>query len=377
VKISKSHVLKADDHMGKKMIFLLTLTALTVFSAIYVVGGMQAYSRYQQSSLANEEYCGGQPPVRICVRSPQAIFSAFYPSYVATQSPLFTVLYSSSSPMTLLVSVSINKFSQVQTQTVNTTTAMQSSSFVPSLLNQTLYNLTREENTSLHVQVKDARGQVYYVNDIPLLLHSRWLMQWLPANRLQIAAWATPNDPAIATLLTRASTHLPDQQPPVPQGMIGYRSATPQQVIDQVDAIYDALRLDYHMQYIQAGVPYSGSGGSSAGTTIQNIKLPAEVLQQHSGMCVELTMLMASAVEHIGLNAEIVIIPGHAFLGVALDEDDRQFAYWDAVDVNNNVAADSANVAANNLYAKNLQQRTMVDAIMLSDARDARVGPMI
>ncbi len=362
--------------MGKKVIFLLVLVAVTVFSALYVVGGMQTYSRYQQSSLANEEYCGGQSPVRICVRSPQTIFSAFYPSYVATQTPLFIVMYSSSNPKTLLISVAIEKISQVQTQTVNTTTGMQHASFVPSLLKQALPTLTQEENTSLHVQVRDTKGQIYYINDIPLLLHSRWLMQWIPANRLQIAAWVTPNDPAIAGLVTRASTHLGDQQPPVPQGMIGYKDATPQQVIDQVDAIYDALRLDYHIQYVQAGVPYSGSGGGS-GSALQNIKLPAEVLQQRSGMCVELTTLMASAVARIGLNPEIVIIPGHAFLGVALDQDDRQFAYWDAVDVNNNVAADSANVAADNLYAKNLQQRTIVDIIMVSDAREARVGPML
>ncbi len=359
--------------MGKKIIFLLTLAAVTVFSALYVVGGTQAYSRYQQSSLASKEYCGGQPPVRICVRSPQAIFSAFYPSYVATQTPLFTVIYSSNSPETLLISASINKMSQVQTRTVNTTTGMQNASFVPALLKQALPTLTQEVNTSLHVQVKGSQGQTYYVNDIPLLLHSRWLMQWIPANRLQIAAWVTPNEPAIADLVTHASMHLGDQQPPVPQGMIGYRDATTQQVTDQVDALYDALRLDYHIQYVQAGVPYSGSGGGSA---LQDIKLPAEVLQQHSGMCVELTILLASAVEHIGLNPEIVIIPGHAFLGVALDPNDRQFAYWDAVDVNNNVAADSANVAADNLYAKNLQQRTIVDTILVSDAREARIGPM-
>jgi len=362
--------------MGKKIIFLLTLAAVTVFSALYVVGGTQAYSRYQQSSLANQEYCGGQPPVRICVRSPQAIFSAFYPSYVATQTPLFTVMYSSNSPATLLISVSVNKMSQVQTRTVNTTAGMQNASFVPSLLKQALPTLTQEENTSLHVQVKGSQGQTYYVNDIPLLLHSRWLMQWIPANRLQIAAWVTPDEPMIADLVTRASPHLGDQQPPVPLGMIGYRDATAQQVIDQVDAIYDALRLDYHIHYVQAGVPYSGSGGSS-GSALQDIKLPAEVLQQRSGMCVELTTLLASAVAHIGLNPEIVIIPGHAFLGVALDQNDRQFAYWDAVDVNNNVAADSANVAADNLYAKNLQQRTIIDTILVSDAREARIGPML
>jgi len=359
--------------MGKKILFLLTLTVLIAFSAFYIVGGMQTYARYQQSSLANEEHCGGQSPVTICVRSPQAIFSAFYPSYVATQFPVFKVLYRSTSTMTLLVSVSINHFSQVQTQTVNTTPTTQTAMFVPSLLDQALHGLTQEENTSLHVQVKDTTTQQYYVNDIPLLLHSRWLMQWSQVNRLQIAAWVTPNDAAVSQLLNKATTHLNDQMAPAPAGMIGYRDATNQQVIDQIDAIYDALRLDYHIQYIQASVPYSG-GTSNAG--LEDIKLPSEILQQRSGMCVELTTLMAAAVERIGLSAEIVVIPGHAFLGVALDQNNQQFAYWDAVDVNNNVAAESANIAANNLYAKNFQQHTIVDTILLSNARTARIGPM-
>lgn len=362
--------------MGKKILFLLTLVALVVFSFFYVSSGIQAYARYQQSSLANKEHCGGQSPVRICVRSPQAVFSAFYPSYVATQFPLFTVTYSSGSPITLLVSVSINKFSQVQTQTVNATKTTQNVAFVPSMLNQVLHGLTQEDTTSLHVQVKDTHTQEYYVNDIPLVVHSRWLMQWIPANRLQIAAWVTPDDQAIPQLLKRAAVHLPDEQAPAPPGMVGYTNATPQQVIDQVNAIYDALRLDYHMKYVQSTIPYSASGGGS-NTGLEDIKLPGEILQQRSGMCVELTVLMAAAVESIGLHPAIVVIPGHAFLGVALDESNMQFSYWDTVDVNNNVAADSANIAASNLYTTNVQQRTLIDVIMLSDARGSHVGPML
>ncbi len=362
--------------MGKKILFLLSLAALIVFSFFYVTGGMQAYSRYRQSSLANEEHCGGQAPVHICVRSPQAVFSAFYPSYVATQSPLFTVIYTSDSPVTLLVSVSINKFSQIQTQTVNATKTTQNIAFVPSMLSQALLGLTQEDTTSLHVQVKDTHAQEYYINDIPIILHSRWLMQWIPADRLQIAAWVTPADPAIAQLINRAAARLPDEQAPAPQGMVGYNNATPQQITDQVNAIYDALRLDYHMQYVQSSVPYSASGGgSNAG--LEDVKLPSEVLAQRSGMCVELTTLMAAAVERIGLHAAIVVIPGHAFLGVALDDNNMQFSYWDTVDVNNNVAADSANIAASNLYMQNLQHRTLLDVIMLSDARAAHIGPML
>src|SRR5579859_726311 len=362
--------------MSKKYIFLLLILAiLTMLSGAYVVGGTQAYSRYQQSNLANQEHCGGEAPVHICVRTPPAIFSAFYPSYLAEQLSLFSVDYSSSSPRTLLISLSIARFSQTQTQTVSAVATSQSSNFIPPLLDQVLQKLTSDETTSLHVEVTDTQRHLYYLDDPPLLLHSRWLMQWVTANRLKIAAWVTPNDSDVAQLLARAARRLPAQQSPVPQGMIGYKTATPQQVIDQVDAIYEALRLDYDIQYVQASIPYSASTTDTAPT--QEIKLPGEVLQQRSGMCVELTTLMASAVERIGLHAVIVIIPGHAFLGVAVIEDNRHIEYWDAVDMNNKVAADSANIHADNLYKQNEQQHTIVDTIPLSDARVAHVGPML
>lgn len=361
----------------KSLLLLLILTALMILSGLYVTGGTGAYARYQQGHVADQEHCGGQDPVRICVRAPAAVFSAFYPSYVAMQYPLFTVNYSSSSPLALVLSVSIAHFSQVQTHTVNATATMQPSVFIPAQQDQALRKLTMETPTSLHVEARDTRGHLYYINDIPLLLHSRWLMQWITQDRLKIAAWVTPDDPAIVSLVTRAAAHLKDQQPPVPPAMIGYNSATPQQVVDQVDAIYDTLRLDYHMRYIQATVPYTGSASGNGGSVNEVIKLPNEVLQQRSGMCIELTAVLASAVERIGLNAEIVIIPGHAFLGVSLTPDDTHFEYWDAVDVNNNVAADSANVAANTLYANNAQHHTIVDTILISDARNAQISPML
>jgi len=115
----------------KLTILLLTLVVLIGLSGSYIVGGLQAYTRYQQSSFANQEHCGGQPPVHICVHAPAMIFSAFYPSYVANQSPLFTFDYSSSSTLELVMSVSIAGLSQVQSQTINATTNVQSVSIIP------------------------------------------------------------------------------------------------------------------------------------------------------------------------------------------------------------------------------------------------------
>src|SRR5579883_3469596 len=361
--------------MRKKLaVLFLILAFLVSLAGGYVALGLRAYARYQQSSVASQEHCGGQVPVHICVKTPLDVFSAYYPSYVESHTNLFSVNYSSSSPLTLLISVSIQNFSQVETHTVNASARTRTTSFIPPLLNeQALLRLTVDSNTSVQVHVTDAAGHNYYLNDSSLLLRSRWQMQWVASNRLRIAAWVTPDDPAITQLLSRAASHLALQPAPAPTALVGYTNADPRAVRDQVDAIFDALRLDYHMRYIQASVPYSGPGDTSI--ALQTVKLPAEVLQEQSGMCVELTLLLASAVESIGLHAEIVIIPGHAFLGVAVNPDGSRFEYWDAVQVNNGVAGDSANIAADNEYRQNV--RRLVDTILISDARLQGIGPML
>ncbi|HVB75377.1 MAG TPA: hypothetical protein VNE38_17640 [Ktedonobacteraceae bacterium] len=357
--------------MGKKLaILLVTLTGLVGISSGFVAGGLQAYTRYQQN--VGQEHCGGQKPVHICVQVPLEVFSAYYPYYLSTNTSLFKIRYSSSSAITLIISVSIVGFTQVENHTVTAGSDEQTTTFTPALLDQAVRKLTSDVNTSISVRVTDTRNNLYFFNDTPLLLHAHELMQWVAANRLKIAAWVTPDDPAVTALVTKATSHLASEIAPTPDAMIGYTNhATPQQVSDQVDAIFDALRLDYHIHYSPEPVPYNGPNDTSI--SLESIKLPSEVLQQRSGMCIELTTLLASAVEQIGLHAEIVITPGHAFLGVAVTPDNTQFQYWDAVQVNNNVAGVSDNIATDREYSTG----PIVDTILVSNARLQGVGPMV
>jgi hypothetical protein len=366
--------------MGKKMAILLaTLTVVVAVSGGFVVGGIQAYSRLQQSSPAYQVQCGGQAPVHICVKSPVELFSAYYQFYLATHAPQFFVSYSSNSPLALVINASVVGFTQVETHTVNATSATQSLGLIPPPLPSAVRKQVTDTHTLFSVRVTDTRGDLYYTNDSPLLLHSHRLMQWVAANRLKIAAWVTPGDPAVKGLVAKAITYLPGEPAPSPPAMLGYANhASAHSVRDQVDAIYDALRLAYHISYVQESIPYSGPGDTSV--SLQNINLPAETLQQRSGMCIELTVLLASAVEQIGLQAEIVIIPGHAFLGVATSPDltrSTPFEYWDAVEVNNNVAGDSANIATDQAYAHDASTHQILDTILISDARQAGVEPMV
>ena len=366
--------------MGKKMAaLLLTFVGVTAISGGFVAGGIQAYTRYRQSSLASQQHCGGQAPVHICVQAPFELFSAYYPYYLATHTPQFFVSYSSSSPVTLIINASLIGFSQLETHTVNATGAAQSLGFLPPPLDSAVRKQVANTHTSLSVRVTDTHGNLYYSNDSPLLLHAHSLMQWVAANRLKIAAWVTPGDPAVKTFVAKAAGYLPGEPMPVPPAMIGYANqASARAVRDQVDALFDTMRLVYHMRYRQESVPYGGPGDTSV--SLENINLPAETLQQRSGMCIELTVLLASAVEEIGLHAEIVIIPGHAFLGVATTPDLKpttQFEYWDAVEVNADVAGDSANIATDQAYLHDVNAHQIVDTIVISGARQAGVDPMV
>src|ERR1700680_1819103 len=160
--------------MGKKLaILLLPLTGLTCVSGGSIVGCLQAYSRYQQA--VGQEHCGGQKPSHICVQAPAEIFSAYYPFDLSTHTNLFTVTYSSSSPLTLIISVGVVGFTQMETHTVTATNNTQSSGFTPALLDQVVRKSTSDVTTLLRVRVTDTRNTLYY-SDSPLLLHAHQLM---------------------------------------------------------------------------------------------------------------------------------------------------------------------------------------------------------
>jgi len=97
-----------------------------------------------------------------------------------------------------------------------------------------------------------------------------------------------------------------------PRLLVGYHElpwgTREEVVIAQLRAIYDALQKEYRITYINSPISYP------YGT--QRVRLPRDALTFGSANCIDGTVLFASALENIGLNPLIVIVPGHAFLGV-------------------------------------------------------------
>jgi hypothetical protein len=69
------------------------------------------------------------------------------------------------------------------------------------------------------------------------------------------------------------------------------------------------------------GMHYAGGMGfpekvGESVTLVQNVRLPRDVILSNGGLCIELTLLWASVLEHLGIDSYVFLIPGHAFIVV-------------------------------------------------------------
>jgi hypothetical protein len=61
----------------------------------------------------------------------------------------------------------------------------------------------------------------------------------------------------------------------------------------------------------------------------QRIRLPRETLRLASANCMDVSVVFASAMENLGMQPLVVIVPGHAFAGVRLGPGSEGVLYVD------------------------------------------------
>jgi hypothetical protein len=191
-----------------------------------------------------------------------------------------------------------------------------------------------------------------------------------------LAGWVTPQADVVRDLVGRAA-HWLEEHPSTYTGLAalhGYDTghAPPAQIRNQVDVLFDTLQFVYHLRYAQDNVPYNHDA-------TQNIQLPQDILTSAvpTGMCVETTAILASAVERLGMRPYIVIIPGHAFLGVALNvAATAPIEYWETSDLNGGVIGSQANVHGDAEYIENLAQRQVLQVIDIGAEREHGIEPI-
>jgi hypothetical protein len=122
-----------------------------------------------------------------------------------------------------------------------------------------------------------------------------------------MAAFVMPNDPYISNLISDARPYL--EKLAGNTLFCGYQ-AGPEHVHAMVNALYDLLadRITYN----NPPASFEGTG--------QKIRLPREVVESQRGTCLDLALLYAAMIEHVGVNPLIVLVPGHAFPGYWVED---------------------------------------------------------
>jgi hypothetical protein len=189
------------------------------------------------------------------------------------------------------------------------------------------YNNAEIHHSVLHVRVEDPVGAVAFAQDRPVLLHSASDLFWGNkfANAQFVARWVTPHDPAILKLVAEARRNVPNGRMPgynVPRPGASQKTVAAQ-VRMQAQAVFEALR--------HSGISYVSSiytFGNFVGEA-QRIRLPRETLNVNSANCIDISVAFASAMENLGMNPVVVIVPGHAWAGVRLGPQTQDVLYLD------------------------------------------------
>jgi hypothetical protein len=150
-----------------------------------------------------------------------------------------------------------------------------------------------------------------------------------------IAAWVTPHDPCISSLISKAKELAPGRSL---GGYANYgglnESEKANRTSEQAKAIFYAIK-GQGVSYVNTPISFSGS---------QHIKMPADSLIDKSGNCVDGTVLFASAFEALGMEPIMVIIPYHTLVGVETYPGSNKYLFIETTVV----GSDSYEAAVNN-----------------------------
>lgn len=155
---------------------------------------------------------------------------------------------------------------------------------------------------------------LFYASSEPTTIHpvqvNGWELTGVENRNWWWAVWVTPGMDSLQNILDDLSEKLPDETIKVYQKYAKDKNiaASSKRV---VQAVFEVLQ-SRQINYVQ---------NDGAGSLGQKINYPIEVLRSRGGLCIETTALFASILEALGMQAFIVSVPGHAFVGWRVDED--------------------------------------------------------
>lgn len=168
---------------------------------------------------------------------------------------------------------------------------------------------------NLMFQISDAQAGTIEIKvsaGDTLISSASWAIKVLPANfwvagasdqdYLAIAAFIQPNHPSVREVLNDAVEELKTMG--AEPKLSGY------QKLDHVDSMVEAAFRALKKRNVTYSDPPASWGGNG-----QKIRTAQEVLVEGVGTCLDTAVFFASALEQMGLDPVVALVPGHAFVG--------------------------------------------------------------
>ena len=153
----------------------------------------------------------------------------------------------------------------------------------------------------------DETVQLRSINDCPFYVKLDDDGQDVEDISVTFAAYVNENHPWIDGILKEALKAAKESN--LINGFTGYQSGSQDEVISQVFAIWNALQ--------RRGIKYSDVSTTIPSKFVysQTVRFLDDTVQSSQANCVDGSVLMASVLRRIGLDAYLVMVPGHCFLG--------------------------------------------------------------
>ncbi|HET7872570.1 MAG TPA: hypothetical protein VFL42_08670 [Terriglobales bacterium] len=239
--------------------------------------------------------------------------------------------------------------------------------FAPPFLPR-LYHNREIIAATARVSVSPMTGNPQYESTTPVRLRSAEDIYWGANFKYApfIASWVTPHDALVERLLAEAKQYTPDKRLP------GYETwktwaQQEQESYTEAKAIFTAVK--------QAGLSYVKSSLTLGDhqSMSERVRMPNVSLAHLSANCIDAAVMYASMFENLAMEPSIILVPGHAYVGVKVAEGSDKLLYID-VAMTGRMTFEQAVASAQAGMEK--QDAASVTQINVSAARSVGIYPM-
>ncbi len=279
-----------------------------------------------------------------------------------------TITNPTAEPLRRRVSVQLPGWSDQETQFADLTAgASQTLTFAPSFLPRFYQNHEIIAATA-RISITDMEGNSVLETTAPVRLRSSEDMYWGPGFKYApfIASWVTPHDRRVEAVLARAKQYTPDHRLP---GYEEWKNADDQEqeTYREAKAIYTALQR-MGLSYVKSSLTLGGHQDWS-----ERVRMPQVSLGESSMNCIDAAVMYASLFENLGMDAKVIIVPGHAYVGVRVAQASPKFLLIDGALTGRVPFASAVSSAETGMSRR---APSSVIQIVIPEARSAGIYPM-